>query len=442
MRDDTETGLSQRNRGVGMIRSFGSLLSQSRPLALLSGVVLSSAIGMTAEPSRMTDEALELHRQSFVFDGHNNLAMQLRKRPELTTDSVDLHAPQSKLHTDIPRLRQGGVGAEFFSTYVTADSVKKGTAVRETLEQIDQIARLVKRHSDAMEWAGSTDDLNRIHKADKVSALIAVEGGNAIESSLVVLKTYYQAGARCLALTHDDTTDWADAALDKAKHKGLAKFGEQVVAEMNRLGMVIDLSHASEETALDTLSLSKAPVIFSHTGAHKLAPHPRNVSDDVLKAVAKNGGVVMVNFYSGFLSAENVKAYEKRTKAAADLRKSFKTDEQFQTALVAWLKDNPLPKTSVKDVVDHIDHIGKVAGFDHVGLGSNFDGVVSLPQDLQDVSSFPHLTQEMLNRGYSHEQIQKVLGGNAQRVLRDVESIAKSGSPALPQPAITSAGGE
>ena len=424
-----------------MYRRIQGLWSRAYPLALLGGVILSGLVGAAAEPTRMTDEALTLHRRSLVFDGHNNLPMQLRKRPDLPVDSVDLKAPQSKLHTDIPRLRQGGVGAEFFATYVSADSVKKGTAVRETLEQIDQIARLVKRHADSLEWAGSTADLDRIHKADKVSALIAIEGGNAIESSLVVLRTYYQAGARCMALTHDDTTDWADAALDKAKHKGLTKFGEQVVAEMNRLGMVIDLSHASEETSLDALTLSKAPVIFSHTGAHKLAPHPRNVSDDVLKAVAKNGGVVMVNFYSGFLTAETVKAYDKRTKAAADLRKSFKTDEQFQSALVAWLKENPLPKTSVKDVVDHIDHIGKVAGFDHVGLGSNFDGVVSLPQNLEDVSCFPYLTQEMLNRGYSHEQIQKVLGANARRVLRDVESVAKSSTP-TPQPAVAASGGE
>lgn len=423
-----------------MIQGFLRSACRVRVFALLGGIVLSSAIGMAVEPTRMTDEALTLHRQSFVFDGHNNLAMQLRKRPDLTADTVNLNAPQSKLHTDIPRLRRGGVGAEFFATYVSADSVKKGTAVRETLEQIDQIVRLVNRHSGSMEWAGSTADLDRIHHADKVSALIAVEGGNAIENSLVVLQTYFRAGARCLALTHDDTTDWADAALDKSKHKGLAKFGEQVVAEMNRLGMVIDLSHASEETALDTLAISKAPVIFSHTGAHKLAPHPRNVSDDVLKAVAKNGGVVMVNFYSGFLTAESVKAYETRTKSAAELRKSFKTDEQFQAALVAWLKENPLPKTSVKDVVDHIDHIGKVAGFDHVGLGSNFDGVVSLPQDLEDVSCFPHLTQEMLNRGYSREQIQKVLGGNARRVLREVETIAKPTSPATLSPAIATGG--
>jgi membrane dipeptidase len=413
-----------------------------RPLALLGGLVLSGVIGTAAEPTRMTDEALDLHRKSFVFDGHNNLTMQLRKWPELTADSVDLNASQPKLHTDIPRLRQGGVGAEFFATFVSSESVKKGTAVRETLEQIDQITRLVKRHPDALEWAGSTADLDRIHKSNKVSALIAVEGGNAIENSLVVLQTYFKAGARCMALTHDDTTDWADAALDKAKHKGLSKFGEQVVAEMNRLGMVIDLSHASEETALDTLTLSKSPVIFSHTASHKLAPYPRNVSDDVLKAVAKNGGVVMVNFYSGFLTAESVKAYDKRTKSAAELRKSFKTDEQFQAALVAWLKDNPLPKTSVKDVVDHIDHIGKVAGFDHVGLGSNFDGVVSLPQDLQDVSCFPLLTQEMLNRGYSTEQIQKVLGSNAQRVLRGVEAVAKNASPASQATTASAGGGE
>lgn len=442
MRNGTTSGLPQRNRGVVMTGEDRGVTGRFGRMAFITGLVLSASVCSAAEPTRLTDEALTLHRQSFVFDGHNNLAMQLRKRPDLTVDSVDLNAPQLKLHTDLPRLRQGGVGAEFFATYVTADSVKKGTAVRETLEQIDQIARLMRRHADSVEWAGSTADLDRIHKAEKISALISIEGGNAIENSLVVLRTYYQAGARCLALTHDDTTDWADAALDKAKHKGLSQFGEQVVAEMNRLGMVIDLSHAAEETSLDALMISKAPVIFSHTGAHKLAPHPRNVSDEVLKAVAKNGGVVMVNFYSGFLTAETVKAYEKRTKAAADLRKSFKTDEQFQVALVAWLKEHPLPTTSVKDVVDHIDHIGKVAGFDHVGLGSNFDGVVSLPQNLEDVSCFPHLTQEMLNRGYPREQIQKVLGGNARRVFREVESVATSGAPTLPTPITAAAGGE
>lgn len=424
-----------------MVGDFRGLRLRVLSLALLSGIVSGGAIVLAGEPARMTDEALELHRQSFVFDGHNNLAMQLRKQPGLTADSINLNASQSKLQTDIPRLRQGGVGAEFFATYVSTDNVKKGTAVRETLEQIDQIARLVRRHSSSMEWAGSTADLDRIHRANKVAALIAIEGGNAIEGSLVVLRTYYQAGARCMALTHDDTTDWADSALDKAQHKGLTKFGEEVVREMNRLGMVIDLSHASEETALDAMAVSKAPVIFSHTGAHKLAPHLRNVSDDVLRAVAKNRGVVMVNFYSGFLTSDSVKSYEKRSKAAAELRKSFKTDEQFQTALVAWLKENPLPKTSVKDVVDHIDHIGKITGFDGVGLGSNFDGVVSLPQDLEDVSCFPHLTQEMLNRGYTRDQIQKVLGGNARRVLRDVESIASGSTPADLQPALA-AGGE
>jgi len=423
-----------------MIEDFRGLKLRVFSLAMLIAVVCDIAIGLAGEPTRMTDEALELHRQSFVFDGHNNLAMQLRKQPGLTVDSINLNAAQAKLQTDLPRLRQGGVGAEFFATYVSADNVKKGTAVRETLEQIDQISRLVRRHSSSMEWAGSSADLERIHQANKISALIAIEGGNAIEGSLVVLKTYYQAGARCMALTHDDTTDWADSALDKVQHKGLTKFGEDVVREMNRLGMVIDLSHASEETALDAMAVTKAPVIFSHTGAHKLAPHPRNVSDDVLRAVAKNRGVVMVNFYSGFLTSESVAAYEKRSKAAAELRKSFKSDEQFQTALVAWLKENPLPKTSVKDVVDHIDHIGKITGFEGVGLGSNFDGVVSLPQDLADVSCFPHLTQEMLNRGYSRDQIQKVLGGNARRVLRNVETVAGGSAPIDIKPALAASG--
>ncbi len=394
-----------------------------------SGIAVVSAV----EPTRLTDQALQIHRESLVVDGHNNLLMKLRKKPELTVDSVDLAHEFSGSHTDIPRLQRGGVGAEFFATFVSNESVKKGTAVKETLEQIDQIQRLARRFSDSLEVAGSAADIDRIHKAGKVAALISVEGGNAIDSSLSVLRTYHQAGVRCMALTHDDTTDWADAALDKPKHKGLAKFGEQVVAEMNRLGIAIDLSHASSETVQATLAISNAPVLFSHSAAHKVAPHARNLSDDLLKEVAKNGGVVMVNFFPGFLTAENVKAYEARTKAAQDLRKSFKSDDQFQVALGAWLKEHPLPTTTVKHVVDQIDHIAKVAGFDHVGLGSNFDGVVSVSTNLEDVSCFPHLTQEMLNRGYSKENIQKILGGNALRVLRGVDAVANGVSPTQPK---------
>ncbi len=413
-------------------------------LGLATTVLSFGQLGRTAEKVAISDAALELHQKSLVFDAHNNLVMQLRKQ-SLSAESVDLQQDQKTWHTDIPRLKLGGVGAEFFATFVSADAVKKGIAVRETLEQIEQLSKLFQRNADSMEWAGQASDVERLHQAGKVASLIAVEGGNAIQSSLPVLRAYHQAGARCMALTHDDTTEWADAALDKATHKGLAKFGEQVVAEMNRLGMLIDLSHSSEETVKDVLAITKAPVIFSHSAAYKLAPHPRNVSDDVLRLVAENGGVVQINFFAGFLTADTVKAYDKRTKAAAELRKSFKTDEQFKIALTAWLKEHPLPTTSAKDVVNHIDHIVKVAGIDHVGLGSSFDGIVSVPQDLQDVSCFPCLTQEMLDRGYLPEKIQKVLGGNTLRVLREVaggSTPTQDATPEVTAPTTAASGGE
>jgi membrane dipeptidase len=382
----------------------------------------------SAEPTKVTSEALEIHRQALVFDGHNSLVSQLRKRKELSVETVDLTRFQPGLHTDIPRLRQGGVSAQVFATYVSPEMAKKGAAVKDTLEQIEQVRRFADRFPDAFELAAGASDVQRIRQAGKVACLVAVEGGHAIDGSLAVLNAYYQAGARCLALTHDETHGWADAALDASTNKGLTAFGESVVREMNRLGMVIDLSHASVETVQDTLKVSRVPVIFSHSAAAKLAPHPRNVSDEVLRLVAANGGVVHVNFFSGFLTANSVEAYQKRSKAANDLRKTFKTPQQFDLALTQWLADNPLPTTSVSDVVDHIDHIVTVAGIDHVGLGSNFDGMVSVPRNLEDVSCFPYVTQELLKRGYTSEQTRKILGGNTLRVLKSVETGASSAS--------------
>lgn len=397
-------------------------------LATVVGV-MSASVVIAAEPMKMSDDALRIHREAFVIDGHNNLIMKFAKQGVGAIDSIDLTQPQPSLHTDLPRLKQGGVGAEVFATYIPTDSVKKGLAVRQTLEQIEQLGKLLSRSNGAIQFALSSADLERIRNNGQVAALVAIEGGNSIESSLAVLKTYYQAGVRMMALTHDDTTDWADAALDTPKHGGLAPFGEKVVAEMNQLGMTIDLSHCSTDTIGDVLAISKAPVVFSHSGAHAVAPHARNLKDETLRAVAKNGGVVLVNFYAGFLSAESVKAYETRTKDAALFRKQFKTDAEFQAALGPWLKDHPLPATSVANVVDHIDHIAKTAGVEHVGLGSNFDGIVSVPKHLEDVSCFPHVTQELLNRGYSEADIKKILGGNTLRVLKDVESAAHHSGP-------------
>jgi membrane dipeptidase len=404
--------------------AFGGLL-----VAATLWLGLADAI-RSAEPTGLSKEAAELHRQSLVFDGHNSLLMQLRKRRDAGVETVDLARFQQGLHTDIPRLQQGGVGAEVFATYVSSASVKQGTAVRETLEQIAQVRRLTERFSNSLELALRSSDVERIRNSGKVACMIAVEGGHAIDGSLAVLQAYHQAGARCLALTHDDTHGWADAALDAAKHNGLTAFGESVVRELNHLGMVIDLSHASVDTVEDTLKVSRAPVIFSHSGAAKLAPHPRNLPDAMLRQVAANGGVIHVNFFAGFLTAKSVEAYHNRSQAANELRKTFKTQQQFELALTQWLADNPLPTTTISDVVDHIDHIVAVAGIDHVGLGSNFDGMASVPRNLEDVSCFPHVTQELLRRGYTAEQVRKILGGNTLRVLRAVEDVA--GMPRAP----------
>lgn len=373
----------------------------------------------------LTDEAMRMHREALVFDGHNDLTMHVRSTPTLTWSSLDLSKRQPALHTDIPRLRQGGVGAQFWSVYVSVESAKKGTGVREALEQIEQIHQLAERYPDTFAMATRADDVVRLHKEGKIASLIGIEGGHAIDNSLAVLRTFHQAGVRYMTFTNSESHDWADSAVDQAKHRGLTEFGEQVVREMNRLGMLIDLSHASMETARHAMLLSESPVLFSHSAAHALAPHPRNLPDDILRLLAKNGGVVLVNFYPGFLTAEAVQAYDARTKEAAKLRKQFPKDEQFKPALAKWLQSHPLPAVGARDLVDHIDHIVRVAGIDHVGLGSNFDGVVSVCKQLEDVSTFPIITQEMLNRGYTREQVHKILGGNLLRVLREAEAASQ-----------------
>ncbi len=393
-------------------------------LGLVGLLVFGSEPTWAESPLSVSKATADMHQGTLVFDAHNNLVVSLLQRKNFAIDDLDLERFQQGLHTDLPRLRQGGVGAQFFATYVPSTSVKKGTMVRETLEQIETIKAIFNRYPQMWQLAATSDDVERLQRERRLAGLIAIENGDAIDGSLAVLRSYYEAGARCMALAHDDTHGWADSALDKSKHGGLSRFGEQVVAEMNRLGMVIDLSHSADETVLDTLTLTKAPVIFSHSGARSIGPHPRNLSDDVLRKVALNGGVVHVNFFSGYLTKDSVAAYEKRSKAAHEFRKTFKNEEQFQLALPAWLNERPLPVTMVAHVVDHIDHIVKIAGVDHVGLGSNFDGAASLPKDLDDVSCFPKVTQELLRRGYAERDVRKILGQNTLRVLREVERIS------------------
>jgi membrane dipeptidase len=379
------------------------------------------------EPVKLTDEGLRVHRDALVIDGHNDLPWQYRKRKDFSFQALDIARPQKQLHTDIPRLRQGNVGAQFWSAYVPAETRHDGTAVKATLEQIDVIHRLVRAHPDALAMAYSVDDILRVRKEGKVASLIGVEGGHSIDNSLAVLRTYHALGVRYLTLTHTETLDWADSATDKPKSNGLSEFGEQVVREMNRLGMLVDLSHVSADTMKHALRVSRAPVIFSHSSAHALANHVRNVPDDVLRLVKPNGGVVMINFYPGFLLPEGARAVRQFVQVERELRAKYPNNRDYEQALEQWRRENPFPTGSVHTVVDHIEHVIKVAGVDHVGLGSDFDGINAVPRQLEDVACFPYVTQELLNRGHAKEDVYKVLGGNLLRALRRAEEVAREG---------------
>jgi membrane dipeptidase len=411
----TSEGLSRRD----FLRATGGLV--------LAGTAAAAAEPAERPPVQLTEEGLRIHREALVIDGHNDLPWQFREQADLSFRTLDIARPQKTLHTDLPRLRKGGVGAQFWSAFVPADRRKKGIAVRETLEQIDIIHRLVQRYPDSLELAGTSDDILRIRKQGRIASLIGVEGGHSIDNSLAVLRMYQRLGVRYLTLTHSETLDWADSATDEARHGGLTPFGEQVVQELNRLGMLVDISHVSAKTMEHALRISKAPVIASHSSAYALAPHPRNVPDDVLKQVASNGGVVMVNFFPGFLTPEGARASRDMFQAARDLRARYPADKEFESALEQWRKEHPLAACSVHTVVNHIEHIMKVAGGDHVGLGSDFDGISAVPRQLEDVSCYPYITQELLNRGHGRDAIVKALGGNLLRVLRQAEQVTRDG---------------
>jgi membrane dipeptidase len=376
------------------------------------------------KPVVLTEEALAIHRDAPVIDGHNDLPWELREKDGLAFRTIDLRRPQPAFHTDIPRLRKGGVGVQFWSAYVPASTGRKGTAVKNTLEQIDVIHRMVARYPDVFEMTGTTAEINRARKAGKIASLIGVEGGHSIDNSLDVLRCFHRLGVRYMTLTHSESLDWADSATDQPKSGGLSPFGEDVVREMNRLGMLVDLSHVSADTMKAALKVTKAPVIFSHSSARGIADHPRNVPDDVLPLVKANGGVVMVNFYSGFVVPEGARAMGKMFEVVRELRKKYPEEAKFREALRQWVKENDYPRGTVHTVVDHIDHLVKLAGIDHVGIGSDYDGITKTPEQMEDVSCYPYVTQELLNRGYKKDDILKVLGGNLMRVFREAERVS------------------
>ncbi|MCB8933677.1 MAG: dipeptidase [Fimbriimonadaceae bacterium] len=370
-----------------------------------------------AAPSRqdVLARARALQREVPLIDGHNDLPWASRSRnPDLA--GLDKGLPTGQ--TDIPRLRQGEVGGQFWSVYIPA-TVTGPAAVKMVTEQIDTVHRLAARYPDTFEVARTAADVERIFHEGKIASLIGMEGGHSIDSSLAVLRMTYAMGARYMTLTHSLNTPWADSATDKPEHGGLTPFGEEVVREMNRIGMLVDLSHVSPDTMRDALRVTEAPVIFSHSGARAVCDHPRNVPDDVLRLVKKNGGVVMAVVLGAYVADSSA---WRADRSAAQAR--FQNQADAAAMLQQWERDHPRPKANLKGVADHIDHIVQVAGIDHVGIGGDFDGGGGV-EGLEDVSKYPLLTAELLRRGYSEEEVKKFLGLNVLRVMREAEEVAR-----------------
>jgi membrane dipeptidase len=382
--------------------------------------------------------------QTPLIDGHNDLAWQIRDcfqnldNLDLRADTAHLSKPAAAtagcewvpLMTDIPRLRAGRVGGQFWSVWVPPE-VTGPAAVKMTLEQIDLVHAMVARYPNDLQMAYTADDIVGIHKAGRIASLIGIEGGHQIDNSLPTLRQMYALGARYMTLTHTLNNDWADSATDNPRHHGLTAFGRVVVHEMNRLGMLVDLSHVSPETMQAALAATVSPVIFSHSGARALDDHPRDVPDDVLALVRQNRGIVMVNFYPGYVSSD--RAHWVADRAAEQARFNsppydglyIGQPERAKVAMSEWEKAHPAPVVTIAMVADHIDHIRQVAGVDCVGLGSDFDGIPVTPLGLEGVDKFPALLEELARRGWSEGDLAKVAGGNLLRVMRDTEAVAR-----------------
>ncbi len=374
-------------------------------------------------PITLTDNARQLHASALLIDGHNDMPWEIRDQGSSDFSKLDISKPQPSLQTDIPRLREGGVGAQFWSVWVPVSSGYRGTALGETIEQIQLVKTMIARYPNDFELALSTSDISRIHGRGRIASLIGVEGGHCIEESLSNLDNLYQLGARYMTLTHSDTLSWADSGTDEGRNGGLTDFGVRVVETMNRLGMMVDLSHVSPATMHDSLDASQAPVIFSHSSARAVADSPRNVPDDVLRRLAEDDGVVMVNFFSGFVVPEAVANY----KEYFALRKKLESELGERAArrqLNRWRAEHPMPQGTIHHLLDHIDHVTKIAGAAHVGLGSDYDGVSTLPAQLHDVSTYPYITQGLMDRGYTDDEIRGILGGNLMRVMQQAEQVA------------------
>ncbi len=404
------------------------MIRHARTALLLCAAVISPAIANDRDA--YLEKAREILREVPLIDGHNDVPYQYRIRTNAKLDGLDFAGGTTglspEMHTDIPRLREGMVGGQFWSVYIPAGvgGYKAGDA-KVQLEQIDVVLRLIEKHSDVFELARTAEDVLRIHAEGKIASMMGMEGGQAIELSIPALRMFYELGARYMSLTHSKTIPWADSGTDKELHDGLTEFGKEVVREMNRLGMLVDLSHVSDNVMRQAIELSEAPVIFSHSSARALCDTPRNVPDDILRMLKKDGGIVMVTFVPSYISEELRAWSELRQMIRSDaVQESKSNQEAVNERMREWDNQNPRPRVTVADVADHIDHIRDAVGIEHIGLGGDYDGVPSFPEGLEDVSTYPVLVAELLMRGYSDDEVKKVVGMNVIRVMRDAERVA------------------
>lgn len=376
----------------------------------------------TAVPTSDVALARDILGRHPVFDGHNDLAWEIRRAdPPLDVDAYDLNEVTPG-HTDVARLREGMVGAQFWSVYVPGEIADSGFA-RVQLEQIDVARRFIAKYPE-LELVGTADEVESAIAAGRIGSLLGMEGGHAIENSISALRIYYDLGVRYMTLTHNVTLAWADAAADEARHGGLTKFGEDVVREMNRLGMIVDLSHVSPATMSDALDVSRAPVIFSHSSARALTDHVRNVPDSILVRLPENGGLVMVTYVPSFVSEPVRQWTVRRDSVERAAEESGSGPGAVDAAISDFESENPRPRATIEDVVDHIEHIRDIAGIEHVGLGADFDGISSTPVGLEDVSTYPALVGELIRRGWTEAHIARLSNGNALRVLREAETVS------------------
>lgn len=372
----------------------------------------------------MEDRTVELLREAPLVDGHNDLLWALRSAREHGGVEPDIAEACPELQTDLPRLSAGGLGAQFWSVFVPSD-LEPHEAVTRTLEQIDALHRLVRRFPERLGLARTADEVERVAASGRIASMIGVEGGHCIGGSLGVLRILARLGAGYLTLTHNDDTPWADSATGEHPHGGLTGFGEEVVLELNRSGVLVDLSHVSDDTMRQAIEVSRAPVIFSHSSAKALCDVARNVPDDVLEQVGRSGGVVMVTFVPAFVAPDGPAAFEAGWRRTRELRAEHPEDPgAVRTAMEAWFSSNPDVPATVGQVADHIDHVRAVAGIDHIGVGSDFDGAGTMPDGLTDVSCYPALFSELAARGYDDDALRKIAGRNLLRVMRAAEGVA------------------